>query len=113
MDYIPKFLAAATIGAHPDTFGFESYRSKQEWPEIASVDFKLGEKIKLSEIAKRAKLPESELLRFNPQLAQILEHPTLKKIKIWMPKDSANRFVARKTKAAVAMQSRAQSVYPE
>jgi membrane-bound lytic murein transglycosylase D len=101
MDYIPKFLAAATIGNHLDEFGFQELEpsdSLREWPQVAAVKIKSG--MKLSKVAKQAGLTEKELLRLNPQLKQALSYPGAKAIRIWVPTRAADRFAAYKTSLA-------------
>jgi hypothetical protein len=98
MDYIPKFLAAATIGQHLDTFGFDIRSNGPQWPELSPVrlsvrdlkKFKSGHRAR--DLARLAGLPESELLRFNPQLKQKLKVLQSKTITMWLPKESAERF---------------------
>jgi membrane-bound lytic murein transglycosylase D len=92
MDYIPKFLAAASIGAHLDEFGFNELEphTSAPWPLVAEVKVKRG--TKLSAIAKKAKLSEKELLRLNPQLREALSCPGVKKIRVWLPRKAADRF---------------------
>jgi membrane-bound lytic murein transglycosylase D len=99
IDYIPKFLAAATIGEHLENFKFDQIKTKREWPEIASIELKLKKRSKLNikEIARKTTLTETELLRFNPQLKQALNHPRLKKIRVWVPKDAAERYLSLTT----------------
>ena len=112
MDYIPKFLAAATIGAHLEQFGFESLRSNQQWPEIASLDLKLkNKKMKLSALAIRTALDEKELLRFNPQLEHALTHAGQKRIRIWVPKESAEYFMAHSKSRMIARNQKSRSAY--
>ena len=92
MDYIPKFLAAATIGGHLEHFGFQPPIPQQQWPQIAAVDLNPG--MKLSTIARLAALSEKDLLRLNPQLNQQLHYR--RRIRIWVPRDTATRFSAKK-----------------
>ena len=98
MDYIPKFLAAASIGMHPETFNFKTVKSTENWPEIASVEIKTskikGKTIasKLSVLTSETQLSEKELLKFNPQLKLALTYLHGNKIKIWLPKTEANRI---------------------
>lgn len=84
MDYIPKFLAAASIGAHLDDFGFSDLENREpvSWPKVAPIKVKPGTKI--SKIARMARLSEKELLRLNPQLTEALNHPGRKPIRIWV-----------------------------
>lgn len=93
MDYIPKFLAAASIGDHLQQFGFKELAPlplAQQWPEVSSVQIKRG--MKLSMIARQARLTEDELVRLNPQIRQTLKRAPAKQIRIWVPRNAANRF---------------------
>lgn len=100
IDYIPKFLAAATIGENLAKFHFEELKSKPIWPELQPIDIKLSQKVRgsglhVATIAKQAKLNQKDLLRFNPQLKQVLNHPNLKRVRIWLPKEAASKFATR------------------
>lgn len=94
MDYIPKFLAAATIGANLDKFGFEMHPSKEIWPEVVPVRIKVG--TAFADIVKRSALSESELLRFNPQLRKATTPRCGMKLRIWVPRSCAERFLPRR-----------------
>jgi membrane-bound lytic murein transglycosylase D len=98
MDYIPKFLAAATVGFHLEEFGFNQYHPLQQWPEVVAVELQPG--ARLSHVAKQANMSEKELLRLNPRLRQALAHPSRHRVKIWMPTKAAEKFVT--PKAALA-----------
>jgi membrane-bound lytic murein transglycosylase D len=98
MDYIPKFLAAATIGENLKKFGFGSPTQSLSWPEFVPVFLKPG--IKLKQLAKQSSLKESEILRFNPHLEKALARNSLKPIRIWVPKELAVRFVSHKVSLA-------------
>ena len=98
MDYIPKFLAAATIGARPNRFGFKDLGSPVIWPEVEAIQLKKD--WKFAQVAEIARLSREELLRLNPHLARIPFNARLKKVRIWVPKASAKYFEAAKTTVA-------------
>jgi len=99
MDYIPKFLAAATIGANLEKFGFNSSPpTGPRWPELTSVYIKPG--TRFSSVVHTSKLSERELLHLNPSLKRALVFHYPKRIRIWVPKTCAERFSARKTTLA-------------
>ncbi len=90
MDYIPKFLAAISIGTHLKQFGFKKMEATREWPEIATVELKT--KMKVSAIASLAAISEQDLLRMNPRLKQQLAAKSSKRIRIYVPLKSAGYF---------------------
>ncbi len=98
MDYIPKFLAAATIGAHPSRFGFKDLGTPTIWPEVEEIQLK--QEIKLAKVAEMARLSKAELIRFNPHLAGPSGHTRLRRVRIWVPKSSAKYFVSGRTTVA-------------
>ena len=98
MDYIPKFLAAASIGDHLQQFGFNELKPMplaQQWPEVTQVQVRKA--VKLSAIAKRAHLTETELLRLNPSLRHTLSTrgKSSKNVRVWVPRNAANRFAEK------------------
>ena len=95
MEYIPKFLAAATIGSHLQNFGFEAVHPQHLWPEVEAVDLKPG--MKLSHILRQVTpLSKKELLRLNPHLNYALSSGDAH-IRIWLPRESAIHFAERKS----------------
>ncbi len=83
MDYIPKFLAAATIGNQLEKFGFTMPRATEPWPEIASVVVRHGEKI--TSLSNKMGITEEELLRLNPRLLVLLSPAIKGRVRIWVP----------------------------
>lgn len=98
MDYIPKFLAAATIGAHPYRFGFKDLGSPVIWPEVEAVQ--LRQELKLHQIAQLAHMSREELLRLNPHLSGISSNTKLRRVRIWLPKAAAKYFAVGRTTVA-------------
>jgi hypothetical protein len=97
MDYIPKFLATATIAGHLAEFGFQPIQTKREipeWPKLTQVKLKPGTQV--SKIAEKAQLSEEDLLRLNPQLKLALKKSSKisrkKQVRVWVPRSSADEF---------------------
>lgn len=96
MDYIPKFLAAATIGENLKKFGFDTPRSKVEWPRMMAVKFKRGKaRLRTSDIAFATELEERDLVRFNPHLPKMLSQAGPQSMRIWLPVSAAKDFIQR------------------
>lgn len=96
IDYIPKFLAAATIGEHSMKFGFHLSTAQAEWPKLAAVQFKKGKvPLTASEIAFVTNLDTVDLLRFNPQLNKLLKSPKGQVLRLWLPQKVASDFIQR------------------
>ena len=93
MDYIPKFLAATSIGSHYEAFGFTSKAASNPWPVVERVQIKSG--MKLKAIAEKANVSESALLRLNPTLTSLLKTNHSASLRIWVPRDSAVRFALK------------------
>jgi membrane-bound lytic murein transglycosylase D len=92
MDYIPKFLAAASIGSNLKHFGFEAATHSHPWPEIAAIPLRSGMSVK--KIATLAGLTPADVLRFNPRLPGFLAHSSPHQaIRIWLPKTAASEFL--------------------
>jgi membrane-bound lytic murein transglycosylase D len=108
MDYIPKFLAAATIGNHLSTFGFKEVHAQRPWPAVAELS--IDRHLKLAKIIRQSGLTESELMRFNPQLKLDLAHGRKKQIKIWLPIASAQHFYENKSAVAVTSRKKSRSL---
>lgn len=92
IDYIPKFLAAATIGQNLDTFGFKIKRSVNQWPELTRVMIASKNAQSVKRLTKLTGLSAVDLNRFNPQLAQSIARPGLKKLVLWVPLEVAQRL---------------------
>ncbi len=102
MDYIPKFLAAATIGEHLKQFGFEALPKTKPWPMVAKIDLKIsGKKTTVSQLVRQTQMSEQDLLRFNPQLARVLSSGHPKKIKLWVSQAGAESYQANERRVVV------------
>ena len=90
MNYIPKFLAALTIGTNPEKYGFKI--EPIDAPELVSV--KVPSPIKLSAIAKRSNVSLKELKANNPHLKQGMTPPGTKLYRVWVPKEQKEQLLA-------------------
>lgn len=93
MNYIPKFLAALTIGSDPEKYGFTI--APLDVPELVSV--KVPTPIKLSQVAKMAGLDLKELKKNNFHLKKGMTPPGGKEYRIWVPEDKKSKLLAIKT----------------
>jgi hypothetical protein len=101
MEYIPKFLAATSIGNHLSHFGFTQAKMTNPWPQIASVTLHSGTTLK--KIATLAQISQAEVIRLNPRLAHDLAQMRKSGLPIWLPKSSATVF--QKSEHTVVAQS--------
>jgi membrane-bound lytic murein transglycosylase D len=91
MEYIPKFLAAATIGNHLYQFGFPEMKAQTPWQAVAAVNVKPG--ITLTKLARLSNLDAHEILRYNPRLDRELKKSRGRSIRIWLPRKGAETFM--------------------
>lgn len=90
-DYVPKFLAAAIIGRHPERYGF--VRNPVEvFPEVEGATVPGG--VALARVAERSGVPVSLLHRMNPHLLRATTPYGLREYQIWVPAGSATRVAA-------------------
>lgn len=82
MHYIPKFLAAYIIGSNLEKYGFVRNPLPNE-PVLTAVS--VPSPLKLSKIAKIAKIPYKELVSHNPHLKKKMTPPGKSTYSIWMP----------------------------
>lgn len=65
MNYIPKFLAAAIIGHHPERFGFRQ-PTGDAWPILTTAA--VPARIRLADLAKATGVSRTKLEQWNPAL---------------------------------------------
>lgn len=87
-NYVPKFLAAAIIGRHPEKFGFR-VNEPEKYPSVESVRVPGG--VRLNEVAKRIGVPSRTLSSLNPHLLRKMTPANLATYPIWVPKGAAER----------------------
>ncbi|NOY25639.1 MAG: LysM peptidoglycan-binding domain-containing protein [Oligoflexia bacterium] len=91
-NYVPKLLAAAIIGKHPERYGFVDIDYQQP-EEIDAV--KVGSSIGLDVLAKCAGVSETEFQRINPQLRRWALPPSPTQQTIYLPAGTGETFLAK------------------
>ncbi len=106
MNYIPKFLAAAIIGHHPERFGFRN-PSAENFPELQA--FAVPKRVHLADLARTADIPLSQLQEWNPALYRSRTPQGEGKYEIWVTASAAkslervqNRLAALQQRSAPA-----------
>ncbi len=89
-DYVPIFLAATLIGNDPEKYGFKTPEA-DPYPEVTGV--MVPSPVKLSNLAKAARVSVPELKEFNPSLLRDHTPPGDKSYKIWLPSANAPHLV--------------------
>jgi membrane-bound lytic murein transglycosylase D len=84
MDYIPKFLAATTIGHNPRRYGFEELAAEM-MPALASVP--VPSPVRLSDVASTTGVPLDVLREHNPHLLRGVTPPGTGTYRLWIPKE--------------------------
>ena len=89
-NYVPKFIAANLIGRNPEKYGFIDpvQIQKETYPSVVAVE--VPSPVRLSTIAKTAKVPLSELKEVNPHLRRGTTPPSRKAYEIWVPANWVN-----------------------
>lgn len=85
--YVPKMIAAATIGSDPERYGF-NVESDESYPELEAVE--LPSPVKLTALAKYSKLSIKEIQYYNPHLRLSRTPAHLSKYEVWFTKDAAH-----------------------
>ena len=84
MNYIPKFIAAATIGQNLEKYGFKDVPDDDYLFE--SVPVNIPSPISFSNISKYTSTPISTIKSHNPHLKRGMTPPSKKHYKVWLPK---------------------------
>ncbi len=90
-NYIPKLLAAAIIGKHPERYGFTGI-DYQEPDAIEPVE--VGPSISLDVLARCAGISEEALQELNPQLRRWATPPEPATQTLYLPSGKADSFLA-------------------
>jgi membrane-bound lytic murein transglycosylase D len=86
MNYVPKFLAAAIIGHHPEQFGFTK-PSSDLLPALKGA--KIPAPVRVVDIANAAGVSVSAIQELNPHLLRAMTPPGNGGVyQIWLPKDA-------------------------
>lgn len=114
MNYVPKVLAAAIIGNHPDRFGFVVKKEpKIERAELVAVPTR----VRLSDIAKKIGLSNKALKDLNPHLRRGIVPDNKSDYKIWVPAslvqetEKSYQYLAEKRVRRPVMVAEEPSVY--
>lgn len=83
MNYIPKFLAATTIGHNPERYGFNDVGA-ETMPTLASVA--VPSPVRLTDVAKTTGIPLAALKEANPHLLRGITPPGVATYRLWIPK---------------------------
>jgi len=89
-NYIPKLLAAAIIGKHPDRYGFVGI-DYQDPDQIEAVE--VGSSIGIDVLARCAGLSEEEFQRLNPQLRRWALPPEPEANTVYVPQGKRAPFL--------------------
>lgn len=95
-NYVPSYIAAAAIAAHPERFGFKniSYQKPPRYDEVfidRSMDFDV--------IARFAGVRASDIRDLNPELRRWCTPPDTLRYKLRIPKGSREKFLANVSKS--------------
>ncbi len=92
VEYVPKLIAAATIGADPSQYGFEVAEAS-DFPELEAVE--VPSPVRISELAKLAGVSLGQLQDLNPHLQRTLTPRNVSSYEVWFPKGPADRLRPR------------------
>lgn len=90
-NYVPKLIAAAIIGKHPERYGFVGI---DYWPEWTFDEVEIPGSTGVEVIAKCAGVTEEQLLEENPAWRRWALSPEPTTHTVRLPKGNAERFVA-------------------
>lgn len=91
-NYVPKLLAAAIIGKHPERYGFTGIEY-QDPEAIETVE--VGPSISLDVLARCAGISEEEFQHINPHLRRWALPPSPETHKIYVPSGTRIDFLAK------------------
>jgi membrane-bound lytic murein transglycosylase D len=90
-NYVPKIIAAAIIGKHPERYGFTdiSYQEERTYDTV-----KVGPNVGLEVLARCAGISTEELQGLNPHLRRWALPPSPEEQILYVPKNTGTRFLA-------------------
>ena len=91
MNYIPKFLAALTIGSNPTKYGF-TINPVHDRPILEAVN--VPTPVSLSKVAKAAGLSLRDLKLYNPHFLKNVTPPSRKDYPVWVPANHSGQLTA-------------------
>jgi membrane-bound lytic murein transglycosylase D len=102
-EYVPKILAAVSIGSDPEAHGFESGGGGVPYPELEAES--VPSPIKLADLARYSGLSLAELKEFNPHLTRAATPANQARYEVWLPRKSALLVRRQKSKLALLRQA--------
>ncbi len=90
-NYVPKIIAAAIIGHHPERYGFTGIE-KEKPMQVETVE--VGHSITVDVLARCAGLSTEKLQALNPHLRRFALPPEPSNQRINLPKGTSGRFLA-------------------
>lgn len=91
-NYVPKLLAAAIIGKHPERYGFTDV--EYQAPDAVET-VEVGPSIGLEVLAKCAGVSQEEFQRLNPHLRRWALPPEPAQHRVYVPAGTGTTFLAR------------------
>ena len=92
MNYIPKYIAARIIATHPERYGFDPNDMD---PPLEWVEFPVKGSRKLSDIARIAGIPHSELKALNPEILRGVTPNYKRAYNLRLPAEYKENLVAK------------------
>ena len=90
-NYVPKLIAAAIIGKHPERYGFTGIEFQDERVyDVVKVDSNIG----LEVLARCAGISTEELQALNPHLRRWALPPSPSEQTIYVPQETGTQFLA-------------------
>ncbi|MBT3981383.1 MAG: LysM peptidoglycan-binding domain-containing protein [Bacteriovoracaceae bacterium] len=94
LNYVPKFIAAAIIGASPESYGLKDPTgSIESFPDLVSVE--VPSPVKLTDLARVLNIEKKDLLKINPSLLKTITPPGEGTFELWVPEVFVERIYAK------------------
>lgn len=91
-DYVPKLMAAATIGAEPEKYGF-TQAPGETFPELEAIE--VPTHLRLTDLARSSELELEKLREYNPHLSGPSLPAHVSHYETWFPKENAAKLQPR------------------
>jgi membrane-bound lytic murein transglycosylase D len=108
-NYIPKFLAAVTIGENAAQYGFDEPKA-EKYPSLEAVE--VPSPVRLRDVANVFNIPLADLQKINPNLRTDITPPHAKSYEVWLPEDQARNVELLKPQLAHLRISRPRFAVP-
>ena len=91
-NYVPKFIAAATIGANPEQYGFRAGGDSEveQFPSVFALE--VPSPVRLKSIAKLSGISLEELQKINPHLKKGITSPRSETYELWIPSEKKDEM---------------------